>query len=122
MNVENKGADEKLRHSVTRQDLGQRAPAGEDFVGEVRGVGLIGAIQLVKDKASKENFDPAGKIGGYLSARAQDHGLIVRNLLDSIAFSPPLVITEAEIAEMLGRFDKAFRETLSWIRAEGLAA
>ena len=111
-----------VRAVSTAFQAGLEAYESEDFVGEVRGVGLIGAVELVKDKASKEPFDPPGKVGGYLTARAQDHGLIVRNLGDSIAFSPPLVITEAEIAEMLGRFDKAFRETQAWIGAESLAS
>jgi 4-aminobutyrate--pyruvate transaminase len=100
---------------------GLRALADEDFVGEVRGVGLIAAVELVKDKATKEPFDPPGKVGGYLCRLAQENGLIIRNLVDSLAFSPPLVITEAEIGDMLDRFTRALKDTQAWVRQEGLA-
>jgi len=80
-------------------------------VGEVRGVGLIGAIEFVKNKSSSENFDPSLKIGPRLMAMAAEHGLIIRALVnDTIAFCPPLIITESQIDEMFGRFEKAVDE------------
>lgn len=94
---------------------GLRKFADRPFVGEVRGIGLIGAVELVADKATKAPFDPIGKVGGYLVSRAQEHGLILRNLGDSIAFSPPLIITEAQVDDMLERFEKAFNDTQDWL-------
>ena len=67
--------------------------ADHPLVGEVRGVGLIAAVELVADKASKAKFDPPGKVGLYLFERAHEHGLIIRAMQDSIAFCPPLIIT-----------------------------
>jgi len=69
--------------------------AGHPLVGEVRGVGLIGAIELVADKAERQNFDAHQKIGVRLAKLAEKHGVIARALADTLAFSPPLVITEA---------------------------
>ena len=84
------------------------------LVGEVRGVGLVGALELVKNKATKEPFEPAGKVGAYLVNRAKDHGLILRNIVDSVAFSPPLIISSDELDSVFDRFDKALEETVSF--------
>jgi 4-aminobutyrate--pyruvate transaminase len=83
----------------------------------VRGLGLIGAIELAKDPAARRPFDPKCGVGAYFVRRAQAHGLIVRVLGgDVIAFSPPLVISEAEIDSMLERAERALSDTLSWVR------
>jgi 4-aminobutyrate--pyruvate transaminase len=94
-----------------------RAFADHPLVGEVRGVGLIAAVELVADKASKAKFDPPGKAGLYLSERAHEHGLIIRAMQDSIAFCPPLIITEAQVDEVAARFAHALNETQAWIEA-----
>ncbi len=80
------------------------------LAGEARGVGLVGALELVRDKATKEPFNPAHGVGAFVTAQAQEHGLIVRAMGDSVAFSPPLIITEAEINDMFDRFEKALAE------------
>ncbi|MGO1118513.1 aspartate aminotransferase family protein [Rhodovibrionaceae bacterium A322] len=99
---------------------GLRKFAGHPLVGEVRGVGLIAAVELVADKASKKPFDPVGKVGGFLFNKAQEHGLILRNLGDTIAFCPPLIISAEQVDEMLVRFGKALDETTAFVKAEGL--
>ncbi|MDJ0610437.1 MAG: aspartate aminotransferase family protein [Kiloniellales bacterium] len=96
--------------------------SGHPLVGEVRGKGLIGAVELVADKATKAAFDPVGQVGGAFAANAQAEGLIVRNLGDSIGVCPPLIITEAEIEALLDRFDRALEETTRWVSGEGLAS
>ena len=92
------------------------------LVGNVRGVGLMVALELVADKATKRSFDPALKVKEYLRQRAHEHGLIIRSALsgDSIAFSPPLIITEDEIGEMMKRFGQALDDTTQWIEENGL--
>jgi 4-aminobutyrate--pyruvate transaminase len=56
-------------------------------------------------------------VGAYLVRRAQAHGLILRVLGgDVVAFSPPLVITEAEIDELLAKTALALDDTLAWVR------
>ena len=83
-----------------------RSYGNHPMVGETRGVGLLGAIELVREKESREAFDPSHGVGAYVSAKAQEHGLIDRALGDSVAFSPPLIITETEIDDMFDRFEK----------------
>lgn len=102
---------------------GLGALAEHPLVGEVRGMGLIGAVELVEDKAARRNFAPARKVGARLVKIAEGHGLILRTLPnDSIAFSPPLVITAAEVEEMMARFGAALDELTVALRREAIAA
>jgi 4-aminobutyrate--pyruvate transaminase len=92
------------------------------LVGEVRGIGLIAAVELVEDKAARRNFAPARKVGAKFVKLAEQHGLISRAMvLDSIGFSPPLVITRAEIDEMLDRFGRALDDLAVQLRREAIA-
>ena len=95
---------------------------GHELVGEVRGVGLIAAMELVADRNARQNFDPKHKVGARLAKLCEKHGVIARSLSgDSLAFSPPLIITEAEIAEMLDRVGLALDELTVQLRREQLA-
>ena len=91
--------------------------ADHPLVGEVRGVGLIGAVELVADRASKAKFDPPGKVGLYLYDRGHENGVIVRAIGDSICFCPPLIITEAQVDEMIDRFARSLQLTTAWVEA-----
>ncbi len=111
-----------VRRVGPRLQAGLRRFAGHPLVGEARGIGLIGAIELVRDKASKANFDPKAAVGAYLVRRAQHHGAILRNMPgDVIAFSPPLIIEEPEIDALLDRMALALDDTLAMVRERGLA-
>ncbi len=94
--------------------------ADHRLVGEVNGVGMLAVAELVADKATRAPFPAAAKVGAYLVARAEEHGLIVRALGDRIAFSPPLVITGPEIEDMYARFARALEDTTAWVEASGL--
>ncbi len=111
-----------VRQVGPRLQEGLRRYADHPMVGEVRGVGLIAAVELVADRASKATFDPPGRVGGYFAERAQAHGLIIRNLMDVIAFCPPLIITEDQIDSLVERFARALDDTASWVEHEGLAS
>ena len=87
-----------------------RELADHPLVGEVRGVGLIAAVELVADKASRASFDPAGKAGARVVRQAQDNGLILRGIQDSVAFCPPLIITEAQVETLADRFARSLDE------------
>lgn len=86
---------------------GLREFASRRFVGEVRGVGLIGAIELAADPARRVPFDPARKAGTRLAELALEQGLIVRAMGDAIAFCPPLITTAEQVTELFARFDRA---------------
>jgi 4-aminobutyrate--pyruvate transaminase len=86
------------------------------LVGEARGTGLIGAIELVADKATKRSFDPKAGVGSHAVRLAEEEGLIVRFLPgDSLSICPPLVITPAEIDELFDRLGRALDRTLDWV-------
>jgi 4-aminobutyrate--pyruvate transaminase len=94
-----------------------QALSDHPLVGEARGIGLIGAIELSADKQTKTPFDPKLKVGPTLAAKAQEHGLIVRPLGgDVVAICPPLIITEAQIDDLFNRLEPALAETLTWVR------
>ena len=97
----------RVKSLAPRFQQGLRQYSSRSFVGEVRGVGLIGAIELVADKAHRTSFEPAKKMGARLAALALEEGLVVRPLNDAVAFCPPLVIRETEIDEMFNRFGRA---------------
>ena len=100
----------------------RRRFAGHELVGEVRGVGMIAAMELVADREAHRNFDPKLKIVGRLTKLCEQHGVIARGLSnDTLAFSPPLVITVAEINEMLDRVGLALDELTVQLRRERLA-
>jgi 4-aminobutyrate---pyruvate transaminase len=79
------------------------------YVGEARGVGLIGALELVAEKTGKSAFAQPGSIGAKLAELCHEEGLIIRAIGEIIAFCPPLVISEAEVDEMFDRFAKALK-------------
>ncbi|MGD9600624.1 MAG: aminotransferase [Gammaproteobacteria bacterium] len=99
-----------------------RSFAGHPLVGEIRGVGMIGAIEFVSNKATKAGFNPPGSVGTYCFERCHVHGLIPRNVGDGIAFCPPLIITETQIDEIFDKFTLALNDTLDYVTREGLLA
>jgi len=94
--------------------------ADHPLVGEVRGVGFLGALELVADKGTKRPFAAEHKVGAYCISCAENNGLIIRALGDSVAFCPPLIITEAQIDNMFDLFSKALDETEAWIEKNNL--
>ena len=97
-----------------------KALGDHPLVGEVRGIGLIGACELVADKVEKRPFRLDQGVGAYCALRAQERGLIVRALGDTIAFCPPLIIQEQEIDELFDRFAHALNDTEAWVENKGL--
>jgi 4-aminobutyrate---pyruvate transaminase len=92
------------------------------LVGETRGVGLIGGVELVADKTSKRSFLPPQGVGAGAVRFAEQEGLIVRSVLgDVLTLSPPLVISAAEIDELFDRLTRALDKTLDWVTRERLA-
>ena len=72
------------------------------LVGETRGVGLLGAIELVKDKKTRKKYPAELDVGYRCRVHCFENGLVMRAIGDTMVLSPPLVITEGEIDEMLG--------------------
>ena len=96
----------------------RRRVGDHELVGEVRGVGLVAALEMVKDKATKRSFDPALKAGVRLVKRLEAHGVIARALPgDGLALSPPLIITREELDEVIGAIAVSLDELAVELRA-----
>ena len=83
--------------------------ADHPLVGEVRGIGLIAAVELVENKARKSVTTP-GVLGAQMNAALQRNGLISRNMYDALAFCPPLIITRAQADDMFEIFARSLKE------------
>ena len=100
--------DERLVERV-REDTGPylqrrwRELEDHPLVGEARGVGFIGALELVRDKRTRARFDPLGEVGTMCRDFCFDNGLVMRAVWDTMIISPPLVMTHAEIDELIER-------------------
>lgn len=100
--------DEKLVERV-REDTGPylqrrwRELGDHPLVGEARGIGFIGALELVKDKATRERYAPLGEVGTLCRDFCFANGLVMRAVWDTMIISPPLVMTHAEIDELIAR-------------------
>ena len=91
------------------------------LVGEARGLGLIGGVELVANKKSQQAFAPAHGVGPRAVRFAEDEGLIVRAVMgDVLTLCPPLIITAGEINELFDRLTRALDKTLDWVRRERL--
>lgn len=86
--------------------LGLRKFADRPQVGEVRGVGLIAALELLPETAD----DPIGKIGAKMNEMLAKNGVISRNMLDAVAFCPPLIIDKTEIKMVLSIVEQSLDE------------
>lgn len=115
--IEERGLVENVSIVGPRLQAALRKFADHPLVGEVRGVGLIAAVELVADKKTKAKFDPVGKVALYLFERAQEHGVILRAIQDHIAFCPPLIVTPEQIDQIVARFGAALEETEAWVAA-----
>jgi len=90
--------------------------AEHPMVGHVDGVGLIAGIELVTDKTSRHPIPAAANLGTIVDRIARKHGLVVRVIANRLTFSPPLIITSAEIDELLVRLNRTLDETFVELR------
>jgi L-2,4-diaminobutyrate transaminase len=93
----------------------QDALAGHRHVGEVRGEGLMCAVELVEDRDSRAFFDPVRKIGPAIAAKMAEMGVIARAMPqgDIIGYAPPFCITEAEVEAVVAATAEAVRAVLT---------
>jgi 4-aminobutyrate--pyruvate transaminase len=88
------------------------------LVGEASGAGLLGGIEIVADKDTRKSFAPEVRINALIDKHAESKGIILRTTpANRIAYSPPLIIDEEEIAEM-GRLTRATLDG-AWAEARG---
>jgi len=90
------------------------------LVGDVRGVGLILGMELMRDGEKRIPFDSSLKVGARVDAAAMERGLILRVIGDRLVFAPPLVIEAEEITEISRRLGRALDDVAKDLKSEGV--
>jgi adenosylmethionine-8-amino-7-oxononanoate aminotransferase len=91
---------------------------GEDGVGEVRGLGLMAAVEVASDLERRKPFDAALNVGGRVVAEARERGLISRARADSFLLAPPLVTTPEQIDRIVEVTAESVRAAVAWARRQ----
>ena len=90
------------------------------LVGEVRGMGMIGALELVANKTTRQAFE-GNAVAGFCQKACEDNGLILRALAgNGIAICPPLIMTEAQVDELVDKLGRALDKTLAHVNDKQL--
>jgi len=88
------------------------------MVGEIRGLGLIGAIELTADKRMRKFFEKRGRVGGICRDFCFENNLVMRAVRDTLVFSPPLTISPGEIDMLVERAARAIDQTYERVKEE----
>jgi len=96
--------------------------AEHEYVGDIRGVGLLAALEFVADKTLPKAFDSNLQLGPRLAAVCRQEGVIVRPLPhgDILGFSPPLIVTEADIDEIVERVKRGVTRVFDELAKQGM--
>jgi 4-aminobutyrate--pyruvate transaminase len=97
-----------------------RACAEHPLVGEARGVGLVGACELVRNRGTKAAFDAKLGVGAKCMAFCEAEGLIVRAIGDTVVLCPPYIVSPEDIDEIFARLGRGLDATLQWTVKQGL--
>jgi 4-aminobutyrate--pyruvate transaminase len=100
---------------------GLQSFANHPLVGEARGAGLIGAVELVADKKTRKPFEKIGKAGALASTIGHEEGLIFRAIGDQLALCPPMIVTSDDVTEIMARMGRTLDRLTGAVAAEGLA-
>src|SRR5690606_15627380 len=118
--IQREGLVERVRDDVGPY-LQQRWAqlADHPLVGEARGLGLFGALELVRSKQPRQWVEPRGKVGERCRDNAIRNGLVMRATRDTMIIAPPLVITRAHIDELVDKARRTLDMTLAGLRQDG---
>ena len=108
--VMNEGLAENVRTLTPKFEAGMAYLAENKNIGEARGVGLMGALEAVKDKATKTPFDGSLSVSERIANACTDHGLICRPLGQAIVLCPPFIMTDAQMDEMFNKLGDALKK------------
>lgn len=111
---------ERVRRMTPQFQSRLQALAEHPLVGEARGIGLVGACELVRDKGTKEAFDAKLAVGAKCMAFCQQRGLIVRAIGDAVAVCPPYIVTPEDIDAIFDRYARGLDDTHAWAKKEGI--
>ena len=111
--VMNEGLAENVRTLTPKFEAGMKWLAENPNIGEWRGKGLMGALEAVKDKATKTPFDGKLSVSERIANSCTDHGLICRPLGQAIVLCPPFIMTEAQMDEMFNKLNDALKKVFA---------
>jgi putrescine aminotransferase len=115
--LRNEGIIERVRDDIAPYFAGRWAKLAEHpLVGEARSAGMVGALELVADKATRARFPAETRVGETCRDACIEQGLVMRHVRDSMIVAPPLVITRAQLDELA---DKAWRSLDATARKVG---
>jgi putrescine aminotransferase len=115
--IEREGLVDRAEHMGRTLRGKLRGALGDHpMVGEIRGVGLIGAIELVADRRTRRFFDKRGRTGMICRDFCFENNLIMRAVRDTMVFSPPLIISDEEIDVLVARFTRAVEQTYERVK------
>lgn len=98
---------------------GLRRFADHPLVGEVRGLGMVAGLELVRNKATRESFAQELNVGLQIERFCQKRGAILRSLGDTLTVAPPLISDTDTVEQVLAIVAGALDDTLGWLKAEG---
>tara|TARA_Y100000815_G_scaffold34678_1_gene28853 strand:- start:42898 stop:43239 length:342 start_codon:yes stop_codon:yes gene_type:complete len=110
--MEREKLPEQVRDTGKQFESAMKSLSDAEIVGEVRGSHFMIGIEFVKDKDSKASFDASVEIGGRVAAAAQERGLIVRPLGNSLILSPTLVMTP----DLIRRTESILRDSIAQVQ------
>lgn len=98
----------------------RRTFADHPLVGEVRGAGLLAAVEMVADRERKRPFDPSAKVAARVAQRAAEEGVIIRAMphSDTLGFAPPLIIRPEDVDDVVARVKKGFERAVDELTRE----
>ncbi len=96
-----------------------QALSDHPLVGEARGTGLIAGLEM-GDKETRTSFGAPGQVAAMVIKMATEEGLILRNVYDTVALCPPLILTEDNITEIFDKLKIALDRAYDWAKSEGL--
>ena len=90
------------------------------LVGHTRSAGLVGAVELMADGPARKPFNPKDTVGAKCGSFLEQHGVVTRAIVDTVAICPPMVITEADLNDLFDRMEKALDDTEAWVARESI--
>jgi len=111
---------EHVREMAPQFQAALSSLAAHPLVGDTRGIGLVGACELVRNKSTKAAFDAKLAVGTKAMHFCQERGLIVRAIGDVIALCPPYIVTSDHVDEIFAKLQRGLDDTLEWAQRENL--
>jgi adenosylmethionine-8-amino-7-oxononanoate aminotransferase len=116
--MERDGIVENSRKMGERLNQRLQELRASPIVGEIRALGLMAGVELVRNPRTREAFPEALGVGGHWRDAARRNGLLVRAVGDTLCMSPPLIITAQEIDLLIDKLKAALAETESWLAGQ----